>query len=353
MKTKIGALLIATFMIAGCNSKTTKEANQVEDSVLSIIFETDMGNDVDDALALDMLYKYVEAKKVNLLAISTNKKSEYSAGYIDIMNTWYGHPDIPIGVIAQGASETDNEPNFVRAGCDLQENGKPAFERTVKNHNDFQKSVPLYRKILASQPDSSVVIVSVGFSSNLAQLLETEGDEFSPLSGKELVAKKVKQLSTMMGRFVDDMAEFNVTCDIPSAQKLIEEWPTEIVLSPFEVGDKILYPASSIENDFKWKEPNPLVVGYINYLAMPYDRPTWDLTSVLYVVEKDQNFFNLSEHGIVAIDDKGVTRFTPSSDGRHSYLMVSEEQANLIRNYFIKLITLKPLKYQDTTIDNK
>lgn len=265
------------------------------------------------------------------------------------MNTWYGYPNVPIGVIETGASETDNAPNFIRAACELQEDGKPAFERTVKDHNDFAKSVPLYRKILASQPDSSVTIISVGFSTNLVQLMDTEGDGFSPLSGKELIAKKVKLLSTMLGRFIDDVAEFNVYCDIPAAQRMTNEWPTEIVVSPYEVGDKILYPASSIENDFGWKIPNPLVVGYINYLQMPYDRQTWDLTSVLCVVEEDKNFFGSSGKGTIAVDDKGITTFVSSANGKHSYLKVTDEQATAVKNRFVELIVQKPLKYKEET----
>ena len=52
-----------------------------------IIFETDMGNDVDDVLALDMLYKYQDAGKIRLLLISNNKGNAYSAPFIHLMNS--------------------------------------------------------------------------------------------------------------------------------------------------------------------------------------------------------------------------------------------------------------------------
>ncbi|WP_255412393.1 nucleoside hydrolase [Dysgonomonas sp. Marseille-P4361] len=348
MKTKFSFFIICLLLLVGCKNNKSAQAEKIDQdsNIISIIFETDMGNDVDDALALDMLYKYVDEGRINLLAISTNKESEYSAGYIDIMNTWYGYPNIPIGVIAEGATKLDVDPHFVRAACTLEEGGNPAFERTVKNHVDFPKSVPLYRKILAAQPDSSVVIVSVGFSTNLVQLLDSEADEYSSLSGKELVAKKVKYVSAMLGCILSENPEFNINCDIPSAQRLMQEWPTKIIVSPFEVGEQILYPGSSIENYFKWKEPNPLVVGYASYMPMPYDRQTWDLTSVLYVVEEDKNFFNVSEKGVISIDDKGIVRFKPSSDGNHNYLMVTKDQAEVIKDYFVQLITKRPLKYQ-------
>ena len=58
-----------------------------------IIFETDMGNDVDDVLALDMLYKYQDAGKIQLLLISNNKGNAYSAPFIHLMIDFYGWSD--------------------------------------------------------------------------------------------------------------------------------------------------------------------------------------------------------------------------------------------------------------------
>ena len=57
---------------------------------MAVIFDTDMGNDVDDALALDMLYKYVDAGMVDLLAIPVNKEGLAAPEFMDVMGTWYG-----------------------------------------------------------------------------------------------------------------------------------------------------------------------------------------------------------------------------------------------------------------------
>lgn len=339
---KIRLFFLFLFLI--CTLSCT---NEKKTDAISIIFETDMGNDIDDALALDMLYKYKEDGRVNFLMMATNKKSEYSAAYLDVMNAWYGH-DIPIGVVVNSNEPPENSDHYLRAVCELKDaDGKPVFGRRVKSRDRFPEAVTLYRKTLAGQPDHSVYIVSVGFSTNLAQLLDTPADRYSPLTGKELVAKKVRLLSAMMGHFTDaGFREFNVNCDIPSARKVISEWPAEIVVSPFEVGDAILYPASSIENDFNWGIPHPLVEGYKNYMQMPYDCHTWDLTSLLYVVERDKNFFGSSGPGVISVSEDAITTFTPNPDGKHRYLEVTPEQAGVIRQYFIDLITRKPTKYQ-------
>src|SRR5579862_8251530 len=117
-------------------------------------------------------------------------------------------------------------------------------------------------RTLSTQPDGSVVIVQVGFSTNLARLIAAD---------RALVAKKVRLLCTMAGNFAEPTPEFNVVKDITSAQQVFGEWPGEVVTSGFEVGRAIRYPASRIESDFAWTHKSPLVEAYKAYKHMPYD----------------------------------------------------------------------------------
>ncbi len=334
------SLVAAIFLLAGCHSA---KKNQPNSDAMSIIFETDMGNDIDDALALDMLYKYMDMGDINLIGISTNKDSPYSIEYLDVMNTWYGYPNIPMGKITKGADCENDAQNYAKATCLYQENGKSPFKRTYSNYNTILEAPQFYRALLAKQPDHSVVLVSVGFSTNLARLLDTEPDNYSPLSGKELVAQKIKILSMMAGNIVDStMQEYNVVKDIPAARKIFNEWPTPIVISPFDVGISVLFPATVIENDLAFATPHPLKIAYESYLPMPYDRPTWDLTSVLYAVEGTKNYFSISAWGRIEVDTKAHTRFYPDSNGKHAYLSINKEQAEIIKNRFVELVTTKP-----------
>jgi inosine-uridine nucleoside N-ribohydrolase len=313
---------------------------------IKLIFETDMGNDVDDALALDMIYKYVDAGKVDLLAVMSNKNSPYSAEFTDVMATWYGHTGVPIGIVKDGVDSETDAVNYARLVCGQTLDGPPAFERTLTDYDALPEAPLLYRQILAQQPDRSVTVVSVGFSTNIARLLDTPPDEYSPLTGKELVAAKVKLLSVMGGSFGENrVKEYNIVKDIPAAQKVFSEWPTPVVVSPFELGVQINYPATSIENDFHWDRLHPMVEAYKAYLPMPYDRPTWDLTALLRVAEPDSVWMNTSVAGTISVDDEGYTSFRATDEGRHRYLSVTEQQIEPMKNYFIRLITQKPLKY--------
>lgn len=337
--------IAAALLVAGCSTKT-KQITENKDVKMKVIFETDMGNDVDDALALDMLYKYKDAGNIDLIGIMTNKESPYSAEYIDLMNTWYGYPQIPIGIVHNGADCENDAINYAQSVCMLHgEDATPVFKRTLNEYSKLPDAHMLYRKLLAQQPDTSVTIISVGFSTNIARLLDTPADDISPLNGKELVAKKVKLLCTMAGCFNNpELFEYNVVKDIPAAKKIFEEWPTTLVTSPFEVGIAINYPASSIENDFGWAPMHPMVEAYKSYQKMPYDRPTWDLTSVLYSVE-GSSYFTVSPAGTINVTEKGATEFTQNPDGNRFYLMVDSVQAESIKQHFVSLIKKQPLSF--------
>ncbi|RPD39280.1 nucleoside hydrolase [Chitinophaga barathri] len=310
---------------------------------LKVIFETDMGNDVDDALALDMLYKYMKEGKINLLAVSSNKNNIYSSLFISLMNNWYGYPHIPVGRVKDGADSEENPNNYARAAYRYTAKGGQKVFKAPDTTAAYKESVALYREVLSRQPDSSVVIISVGFSTNLARLLDSGPDSFSPLGGRDLVAAKVNLLSVMAGDFEEKrMAEYNVKIDVAAAKKVFGSWPGRIVTSPFELGNTILYPARSIRQDFTWTEHHPVVVAYESYLKMPYDRPTWDLTSVLYAVEGLKDYFSISRPGKIYADKEGFTFFDPAPQGNHFYLAADEEQRKKILQRFITLVTRNP-----------
>ncbi len=159
--------------------------------------------------------------------------------------------------------------------------------------------------------------------------MESKPDRYSNLNGMDLVRKKVRLLTVMAGNFAQSKPEYNVLTDVPAAQKLFAGWPTDIYFSGFEVGQAILYPASSIEHDFP--AGNPVAEAYRVYAKMPYDRPTWDLTTVLYDLRPDRGYFDLSPSGNVTVAANGATSFQPGSQGKRYLLKVNPMQAARVR----------------------
>lgn len=291
-----------------------------------VIFDTDIGNDIDDVLALQMLFNYETSAQIKLLGITISKSNPRVIDYVDGYCRLNKRGDIALGYAYKGVNP---EPGrYVEKTLDTLIEGKKIIfpKRSIKS--GLPEGFKLQRKLLAKQKDNSVVMIVVGPETNIANLLNSGPDEYSNLNGVELVKKKVKLLSVMGGLYGNEFgfAEWNIEQDLKASAVVFDKWPSQIVASGWELGNKLLYPHQSILNDFKDGYKHPLVVSYKVYDKMPYDRQTWDLTSVLYALAPDQNYFDISPKGTIAIDPKGKSIFTPSENGKHRYLKIKDNE---------------------------
>ncbi|HSY42426.1 MAG TPA: nucleoside hydrolase [Candidatus Acidoferrum sp.] len=337
------AFSLIIFVIGACELPGA-DALPAKAPPVKIIFDTDMGNDVDDVVALAMLHALQTRGDCQLLGVTITKPDELAGPFVSAMNTFYGRPKIPIGFTHAGLQNT---PSPYLALADAKDNGKLRYPHKLASSSDAPEATRLLRSILSRQPDDSVVLVQVGFFSNFAALLDTPADGFSPLTGRELVKRKVRLLSVMAGAFQTiagnhHYLEYNVINDLPSARKLANEWPTPIVWSGFEIGSAVTYPAESIEQDFGYVPHHPMVEAYCLYQPMPYNRPMWDPTATLYAVFSNRGYFDLSPPGRVEVDPDGFTRFTPASDGRDHFLIINEVQAARVREAIVQLASQPP-----------
>ena len=136
--------------------------------------------------------------------------------------------------------------------------------------------------------------------------------------------------------------EYNVVKDIPMAKQLATDWPTPIVYSGFEIGISVPYPAVSIEKDYRYVTHHPLAEAYVLYNPPPHNRPTWDLTSVLFAVRPDRNYFGISPAGNVVVADDGGTEFVVRDKGPHMYLTLSHEQIVRVTEALVQLSSEPP-----------
>jgi len=286
---------------------------------IPVIFDTDMGNDVDDALALAMLHALQSRGECRLLGVTVTKDNPWAAVYVDLVNTFYGRGQIPVGMV-KGSGVTPESSRMIQAPAERRRaDGTLVYPRRLASGAEAPEAVALLRRLLADEKDGSVVIVQVGFSTNLARLLDAPAD-------LDLVRRKVRLLSVMAGNFAQPKPEFNVQKDTASARKLFDQWPGEIVASGFEIGEAMKFPAARIEKDFAWALDHPVVDAYRAYMKMPYDRQTWDLTAVLYAVRPGGAYFGLSAPGKITSDDQGRTSFRAEPQGKHRYLVLAEDQ---------------------------
>lgn len=327
-------LLVVGLMSSGVNAQV-----QVK-SPVKIIFDTDIGDDIDDALALAMLHALADRGEVEILAVTISKDNPWCAVYADILNCFYGRPDIPIGVVTNGKRPNDGYATTVAS---RKVDGQFVYPRNLESGTMAPNAVDLMRRVLSQQPDNSVVMISVGPKTNIARLLQSNPDKRSPMSGMDMIKSKVSNYVMMGGDFRESAApEFNIKTDADAAREVFKDWPTPIVISGFDIGKKVYFPATSIEKDYGYVKDHPVAEAYRAYAKMPYDRPTWDLTAVLYAARPDHGYFHLSEPGQVTVDEKAVTHFTPAKDGKHRYFILPDDQCGAVLQACIKLASSPP-----------
>ena len=93
--TAIGMVVLPSILLAGF--LTPLLVSPAYSAPAQIIFDTDMNGDCDDAGTLAMLHTLQDLGECNILAITTSWGGEVIPGAIDAINTYYGHPDIPVG----------------------------------------------------------------------------------------------------------------------------------------------------------------------------------------------------------------------------------------------------------------
>ena len=315
-----------------------------EQEDIRVILDCDMGSSTDDLFALMMLYRYMDMKRCTLLGVIVDRMDRANADAVDVLNNYYGYPDIPIGLEKAGVEAPHVYIPYHNMAYARSTDGEPLFKRSIGDDGEYMDGYKLYRKILAQQPDKSVTIASIGFVTCLARLLESGPDEYSPLTGVELVQRKIKNIYCMGGVFGDSFEhDYNFTAAIDFSLKFFDLWPKDIdiVFSPGEVGDPLYYSAAQIIKDMSWTKVHPIKWIY-EFLVEDKFQKMWDPLAVINAVEGDDIFYELSPRGWVTLTPTGETIFKEDPKGNARYQHPGPEGWS---DYVLKYIRLMAIQH--------
>ena len=329
--TVLAATLVcgSILMMSCCKNDSRPEWQEECHDLPLVILDTDIGSSTDDLFTMMMLYRYQEQNKCRLLGVVVDREGEACAACADVMNTYFGHGDLPVGLIRDGIRNPAVWIDYKALPTHTDSDGNLMFQRSVADYSTLPDGWQLYRQLLAAQPDHSVSIVSTGFVSCMAQLLQSGADSYSSLDGVELVRRKVKCLYLMGGVFGEsEEPDFNLSQGIDFAKTFFRLWPQEvdIIFSPQEVGENIEYVPDSVIADIDWTDRHPIKQVYINYNCNTGQR-MWDPMALINAVEGD-SLFALSPRGTVTFTDRAETIFTPSLAGNCRYQLPSDAAWN-------------------------
>jgi pyrimidine-specific ribonucleoside hydrolase len=300
---------------------------------IHIIFDTDFGPDYDDVGAITLLHGFADSGYIRILATMASSKHKNAAAAINVFNTYFRRPGIPIGVVRGNAVELGDKQHWT----DLVISRYP---HKIKNNQEAEDALDLYRKILASQPDHSVTIITVGFLTNLANLLESTPDKYSSMKGFDLIKKKVSNLVCMAGRFPSGR-EFNLDQDVPSSKKVLADWPTPILFSGFEIGQKIKTGIPLIHDNQIQNSPVKDVFAICIPMALEDSagRMSWDETAVFVAVKGWRNYYDLEEGGC-SINSDGSNEW--NNQGTMKAHLVEKQSPQVMTAIINQLIMHQP-----------
>ncbi|HEY8955500.1 nucleoside hydrolase [Chitinophaga sp.] len=309
-KKKALAVALSFAMISFLASCAMSEkAKEITGEKVAIIFDSDIGPDYDDAGAIALLHALADSGEAKILATIASNKYEGIAAVLNVFNTYFKRPDIPIGVPKGAGVDMRDSQHWTDSIL-------AKYPHAIKSNSEAEDAVTLYRKVLAAQPDQSVTIVTVGFLTNLANLLNSKGDDISPLTGKELVTQKVKLLVSMAGKFPEGR-EFNVFCDSTASIAAFEHWPTKVIYSGFEIGWNIKTGLPLSQNESIQNSP----VKDVFRICIPQSpddaqgRMSWDETAVLIAIRGYEPYYTL-QSGKIKIAPNGSNTWDSSGSGQ-------------------------------------
>ena len=156
---------------------------------VAVIYDTDMDTDVDDVGALMILHACENLGEAKLLGVVHSAPNPDGVDCIRAINAWYGRPEIPVGFTDwKGPTASPHLEQYRKGQAHLKNKGRYYSPEIASAFRKAQGKTPppaepgplLYRRLLASQPDGSVVICAVGQVPALAALLTTDADQYSP-----------------------------------------------------------------------------------------------------------------------------------------------------------------------------
>jgi len=299
--------------------------NACKPQPVSVIFDTDMSPDYDDVGALAILHALADSGEVKILATVSSNMYANAVPCIEIINTYFKRPDIPLGAPRKGPNMID--PRFGEKYDYWPDILPEKYPHKVKSSADAPDAVQVYRRILSEQPDASVNIITVGFLTNVAALLQSPPDQFSNLDGKALIKKKVRRLISMAGSFPNGR-EFNVHIDSLASITVFNDWPTPVLLSGFEIGRDILTGLRLVASDI---QNSPVKDAFSMGLKLDiHGRNSWDQTAALVGSRGTQKYFDTVK-GRMLVNMDGSNTWQDDPNGPHERLIWKMPKEQLTR----------------------
>lgn len=278
-----------------------------------ILYDCNIGDVTDDAGGLAVLHGLASLGEARILAVSTSEPSRKSAAALDAIDTYYGHPEIPVGTWKGGKPAAHGAYDSLIAA---------EFPQDLPDWDSIPEAAALYRRILSEQPDGQAVMYVAGPPYNAWALLRLDRD---------LVARKVKELVIVGGVFPSgresNFANSIARDTLPNvAAELVRDWPTPITYHDFNAGRDAQTGACLA----RAPAANPVKRIYELVLGGPgRTYGSWDLAPLLYAVRGTGSIWSKVSEGSNAVAADGSNQWLSAPDADQAYLVLQKSPDSL------------------------
>ncbi|CUS11303.1 unnamed protein product [Tuber aestivum] len=261
-----------------------------------VIIDTDFYNFSDDPNAIGIANAFMSWGEIEVLGVISDIRSRYAPPAIDAINTFYGHPDIPLAISKPVDNSVYTPRNSFSAYTPLtfQKTQDPLYteypayvdqlsQRFPEDTNDGENTtdpVTLYRTLLSKAPDNSVTIAAIGFFDALYLLVDSKPDAISPLTGLELIKRKVTELVVQAA---GTGTSFNIVRHNPLyPTHVLNQWPTKLTFVPGFIGSSVRW-GSRLTTEVDLQK-NPVAWAFNTTIGYNKTHQSWDPTAIYYAI---------------------------------------------------------------------
>lgn len=187
-----------------------------------VFYDFDMDSDIDDVVDALTLLNLEHRGELDIVgAVSTSCHAKSAPTWIAIAN-YYGRGSIPTGV---------NTSSPGNGGCPSSYVTGVAATYGVAGKTDasqFDNYVNIQRSVLASAANNSIEYITTGDLSSVQGLLQSSADQYSSLTGVQLVTQKIRHIWIVAGRWPSGAAVSDMGSNPVISNYVLTNWPSSV-----------------------------------------------------------------------------------------------------------------------------
>ncbi len=129
---------VMALVVVSCSkddSNTPENEGGSYTEIPRIIMDVDIASSTDDLFALQMAYNYDHEGRCVLLGVAVNRMGETNALCTDVMNTYFGYDDIPLGLVRKGIDNPQVWIDYSALPTYTDDDGQVLFQQFHTSHH--------------------------------------------------------------------------------------------------------------------------------------------------------------------------------------------------------------------------